>query len=388
MSAIKVSLFSQVLKQIDRNIFSRLVKKHNTDKYSKGINTWTHFVSMLFMQLSKVDSLRDISNGLRSATGNLSHLGIKKAPSKSSISYINKHRNADFFEDLYFDLLNDLEPSLSNRRKYARRLKRKIFIMDSSIIPLCLSLFDWAKFRTKKGAVKLHAVLDYDTGLPSYATLTDGKKHDVKVAANTVFPKDSVLVVDRAYVNYEWLYNLDSTGVFFVTRLKSNADIKVVETFLTNDKQEHVLRDQDIRLTGFYSSQKYPDKLRIVKVYDKENDQTLVLLTNNLSWTADTISQLYKARWDVEVFFKHLKQLFRVKTFVGTSQNAVRIQMWCSMIAILLFKYLKQKAKHRWNLSNLVTFLRINLFVKIELWKWINNPIINRANPPPQNTLF
>ena len=388
MSAIKVSLFSQVLKQIDRNIFSRLVKKHNTDKYSKGINTWTHFVSMLFMQLSKVDSLRDISNGLRSATGNLSHLGIKKAPSKSSISYINKHRNADFFEDLYFDLLNDLEPSLSNRRKYARRLKRKIFIMDSSIIPLCLSLFDWAKFRTKKGAVKLHAVLDYDTGLPSYATLTDGKKHDVKVAANTVFPKDSVLVVDRAYVNYEWLYNLDSTGVFFVTRLKSNADIKVVETFLTNDKQEHVLSDQDIRLTGFYSSQKYPDKLRIVKVYDKENDQTLVLLTNNLSWTADTISQLYKARWDVEVFFKHLKQLFRVKTFVGTSQNAVRIQMWCSMIAILLFKYLKQKAKHRWNLSNLVTFLRINLFVKIELWKWINNPIINRANPPPQNTLF
>lgn len=388
MSAIKVSLFSQVLKQIDRNIFSRLVKKHNTDKYSKGINTWTHFVSMLFMQLSKVDSLRDISNGLRSATGNLSHLGIKKAPSKSSISYINKHRNADFFEDLYFDLLNDLEPSLSNRRKYARRLKRKIFIMDSSIIPLCLSLFDWAKFRTKKGAVKLHAVLDYDTGLPSYATLTDGKKHDVKVAANTVFPKDSVLVVDRAYVNYEWLYNLDSTGVFFVTRLKSNADIKVVETFLTNDKQEHVLSDQDIRLTGFYSSQKYPDKLRIVKVYDKENNQNLVLLTNNLSWTADTISQLYKARWDVEVFFKHLKQLFRVKTFVGTSQNAVRIQMWCSMIAILLFKYLKQKAKHRWNLSNLVTFLRINLFVKIELWKWINNPIINRANPPPQNTLF
>ena len=388
MSAIKVSLFSQVLKQIDRNIFSRLVKKHNTDKYSKGINTWTHFVSMLFMQLSKVDSLRDISNGLRSATGNLSHLGIKKAPSKSSISYINKHRNADFFEDLYFDLLNDLEPSLSNRRKYARRLKRKIFIMDSSIIPLCLSLFDWAKFRTKKGAVKLHAVLDYDTGLPSYATLTDGKKHDVKVAANTVFPKDSVLVVDRAYVNYEWLYNLDSTGVFFVTRLKSNADIKVVETFLTNDKQEHVLSDQDIRLTGFYSSQKYPDKLRIVKVYDKENDQNLVLLTNNLSWTADTISQLYKARWDVEVFFKHLKQLFRVKTFVGTSQNAVRIQMWCSMIAILLFKYLKQKAKHRWNLSNLVTFLRINLFVKIELWKWINNPIINTANPPPQNTLF
>lgn len=388
MSTVKVSLFSQVLKQIDRSIFNRLVSKHNCDKYSKGINTWTHFVSMLFMQMSKVDSLRDISNGLRSATGNLSHLGLERAPSKSSISYINKNRKALFFEDLYFKLLEQLEPSLSKRRKYARRLKRKVFIMDSSIIPLCLSLFDWAKFRTKKGAVKLHAVLDYDTGLPSYAAITDGKKHDVKVAKDTVFPRDSVLVVDRAYVDYEWLYNLDSSGVFFVTRLKSNADVKVVETFLTNEKQEHILSDHDIALSGFYSAQKYPDKLRIVKVYDEENDQTLILLTNNLSWTADTISQLYKARWDVEVFFKHLKQLFRIKTFVGTSENAVRIQMWCSMIAILLFSYLKQKAKYKWNLSNLVTFLRINLFVKIELWKWLNNPIIKKANPPPQNTLF
>ena len=386
MSVIKVSLFNQVLQLVDRSIFNRLVQKHQTDKYSKGINTWTHFVSMLFMQLSKVDSLRDISNGLRSATGNLSHLGVKRAPSKSSIGYLNKERKAIFFEELYFELLEKLEPSLSKRRKYARRLKRKVFIMDSSIIPLCLSLFDWARFRTKKGAVKLHAVLDYDTGLPSYATITDGKRHDVKEAKQVAFPRDSVLVVDRAYVDYDWLNDLDSSGIFFVTRLKSNADIEIVENFMTNDRHDHILTDQDIKLTGFYTSQKYPDKLRIVKVYDQENDQELVLLTNNLSWTADTISQLYKARWDVEVFFKHIKQLFRVKTFVGTSENAVRIQMWCSMIAILLFSYLKQKAKHKWNLSNLVTFLRINLFVKIDLWKWVNNPIIKKANSPPKKT--
>lgn len=392
MSIVKVSLFNQVLQLVDRSIFNRLVNKHQTDKHSKGINTWTHFVSMLFMQLSKVDSLRDISNGLRSATGNLSHLGVKRAPSKSSIGYLNKKRKAIFFEELYFELLERLEPSLAKRRKYARRLKRKVFIMDSSIIPLCLSLFDWARFRTKKGAVKLHAVLDYDIGLPSYATITDGKRHDVKEAKQIVFPRDSVLVVDRAYVDYDWLNDLDSSGVFFVTRLKSNADIEIVENFLTNDRQDHILTDQDIKLTGFYTSQKYPDRLRIVKVYDQENDQELVLLTNNLSWTADTISQLYKARWDVEVFFKHIKQLFRVKTFVGTSENAVRIQMWCSMIAILLFSYLKQKAKHKWNLSNLVTFLRINLFVKIDLWKWVNNPIIKKANSPPikiaQQALF
>ncbi len=388
MSATKVNLFSQVLGLVDRNIFSKLVRKYDTDKFNKGINSWTHLVSMLFMQLAGATSVRDISNGLRSATGNLSHLGVAKPPCKSSVSYINKHRRYELFRDLYFSLLDKLEPSLQRKKLYARRIKRKIFIMDASIIPLSLSLFDWAKFRTRKGAVKLHAVLDYDTGLPCYAVLTDGKTHDVKEAQNTVFPSGSVLVVDRAYVDYEWLFNLDSSGVFFVTRLKKNADIQVVEEFLTNEKHERILSDQDIRLTGFYTSKKYPKSLRIVKVYDAENDQTLILLTNNLSWTADTVSQLYKARWDVEVFFKHLKQLFRVKTFVGTSANAVRIQMWCSMIAILLINYLKAKAEYKWHLSNLVTFLRINLFVKIDLWKWVNKPVIAKANAPPLNTLF
>lgn len=260
--------------------------------------------------------------------------------------------------------------------------------MDSTIIPLSLSLFDWAKFRTKKGAVKLHAVLDYDTSLPSYAVLSDGKTHDATIAKQTVFPSESVLVVDRAYVDYTWLYNLDSSGVFFVTRLKSNADVEVVESFLTDEKHDHILSDQDIKMTGFYTSKKYPDKLRIVKVYDEVNEQELILLTNNLSWTADTISQLYKARWDIEVFFKHLKQLFRVKTFVGTSANAVRIQMWCSMIAILLINYLKSKAKYKWHLSNLITFLRTNLFVKIDLWKWVHKPVYERHNLPPPNLLF
>ena len=388
MSSTKITLFSQVLGLIDWKIFNKEVRVHGSDKFNKGIDTWTHMVSMLFMQFANATSLRDISNGLRSATGNLNHLGVKKAPSKSTLSYINKHRDYSVFMDFYFALLDKLEPSLQRRRKYARRLKRKIFIMDSSIIPLCLSLFDWAKFRTQKGAIKLHAVLDYDTGLPSYAVIGDGKTHDVTVARQTVFPSGSVLVVDRAYVDFKWLYNLDSTGVFFVTRLKSNADIEYIESFLTNDKHDHILSDDNIMLTGFYSSKKYPEKLRIVKVYDEENDQILILLTNNMSWTAGTISQLYKARWDVEVFFKHLKQLFRVKTFVGTTSNAVRIQMWCSMIAMLLFRYLKNKAEYRWHLSNLVTFLRINLFVKIDLWKWINKPVMEKANPPPLMTLF
>lgn len=388
MSTVKVNLFSQVLSLIDRNVFNRIVKKYKSDKHSKGINSWTHMVSMIFMQMAGANSLRDINMGLRSATGNLQHMGVSRAPSKSSLSYINKHRSYEVFRDMYFALLDQLEPSLQRRKLYARRLKRKIFIMDSSIIPLSLSLFDWAKFRTTKGAVKLHAVLDYDTGLPSYACLTDGKTHDATIAKQTVFPSESVLVVDRAYVDFKWLYNLDSSGVYFVTRLKSNADVEVVETFLTDKNHDHILSDQDIKMTGFYTSKKYPDKLRIVKVDDEVNKQQLILLTNNLTWTADTISQLYKARWDIEVFFKHLKQLFRVKTFVGTSANAVRIQMWCSMIAILLVNYLKSKAKYKWHMSNLITFLRTNLFVKINLWKWVNNPVNKRQNLPPPDLLF
>lgn len=383
-----ISLLSQVLATIDRTRIKKVINLYATDKYSKGINTWTHLVSMLFMHLSGANSLRDISNGLRSATGNLNHLGVTKAPCKSSLSYINKNRTFEVFRDIYFALLDHLEPSLQRRRKYARKLRRQIFIMDASVIPLSLSLFDWAHFRTKKGAIKLHAVLDYDSGLPAYAVISEGKQHDSKAAQQVQFPAQSVLVVDRAYVDFDWLYNLDSNDVFFVTRLKSNVLINTVESFLTKDKDEHVLTDENIELTGFYTAKKYPKELRIVRVHDTENDQTLVLLTNNLSWTADTISQLYKARWDVEVFFKHLKQLFRVKSFVGTSANAVRIQMWTSMIAMLLLRYLKLKAKYPWHLSNLITFIRINLFVKIDLWIWLNEPIKTRNHDPPIINLF
>jgi transposase len=382
MSRTNVSLFGQFLSLIDRNLCNKIIKKYDTDKHSKGINTWTHLVSMVFLQMSSSTSIREISTGLMSAAGNLSHFGVSKAPTKSSISYINQHRTYEVFRDIYFALLEILEPSVARSRKYAHSLKRNIYLMDSTIIPLSLSLFDWAHFRSTKGAIKLHTVLNYDTGLPCYAVLTDGKKHDVTIAKTIDFPKGSVVVMDRAYVDYSWLYNLDSSGVFFVTRLKDNHQHEILETYLTNNKQEHILSDQDIALTGLNSAKKYPQTLRIVKVYDESNQKEMILLTNHLNWTADTISQLYKSRWDIEVFFKHLKQLFHIKSFVGTSANAVQIQMWCSLIAILLLSHIKTKAKYLWHLSNLIAFLRLHLFVKTDLWEWANNPIINREKPP------
>jgi hypothetical protein len=381
-------LFSQLLQLIDRNAVGKVVSRHQSDKHHKGINTWTHLVSMLFCHLANANSVREISNGLRSATGNLNHLGVWKAPSKSSVSYMNAHRSWEVFRDLYFSLYDQLSGSLARGRPYAARLKRKLFILDSSFVPLCLKIFDWAVFRRRKGAVKLHTVLDYDSTLPSFLHVTDGKTHDLAVARQLHFPSGSVVVMDRAYIDYPWLYKLDSTGVFFVTRLKQNTAFKVVGQSEVPDNQPHILGDNIICLTGPLTADKYPKTLRVVRVYDADNQREFEFLTNQMSWTADTVSQVYRARWEIEVFFKAIKQTLKIKTFVGTSPNAVLIQVWTAMIAILLLKYLKAKARYAWNLSNLAAFLRINLFVKINLWQWVNQPFHHANDPPTQLKLF
>jgi hypothetical protein len=389
MSHSNVSLLSQVCALIDRNEFQKQVQAHQSDKHAKGLDTWTHLMSMIFLQLSNVTSLRDISNGLRSSTGNLNHLGIQRAPCKSALSYQNQHRDYRVFETMYYQTLERLGGSFSQQRLYAKRLKRKIFLVDASIIPLSLSLFDWAKFRTTKGAFKFHAVLDYDNGLPNYCYLSEGKMSDITAAKKLMsFPAGSVVVADRGYMNFEWFKHLDSSGVKFVIRIKCNVKIQEEASYEINSKHPHILSDQDIRLAGITGLKNYPKTLRLVRVYDDQSGQHLILATNQMSWTADTISQLYKARWAIESFFKHLKQLFRVKTFVGTSANAVRIQMWCAMIAMLLVSYLKSKAKHPWHLSNLVCFIRINLFVKIDLWFWLNTPFFKPQKIIRQPTLF
>ena len=253
---MKVTLFSQILTQLDRSKFKNLVSEHQTDKHSKGINSWTHLVSMLFCHLGKADSVRDIATGLRSATGNLSHFGITKTPSKSSMSYLNKHRDWRLFKDYYFELLDKLEPSIAKRRAYAKGLKRKIFIMDSTVISLCLNLFDWAEFRQRKGGIKLHTVLDYDNSLPVYMHMTDAKSSDLTAAKEVLFPKGSVLVMDRAYVDFQWLNVLDSSGVFFVTRLKKGILTETLESYMVDDKKEYLLSDEDIKLTGLTGQKK------------------------------------------------------------------------------------------------------------------------------------
>ena len=266
------------------------------------------------------------------------------------------------------------------------RIKSKIFLLDASTVSLCLSLFDWAKYKTKKGAIKMHTLLDYDGNLPAYVNITDGKTADNKGAYEIPLLKGSVIVADRFYNDFSLLNVWDSTGVFYVVRHKENIKFRSIkEKELPENRHQNLLKDEIIKLTGLQSKKKYPKKLRRVAIWDEKNEQVIEVITNNMTWCANTISELYKSRWQIEIFFREIKQLLHIKSFIGTSQNAVMIQIWTAMITILILKYLKQLAKYNWYLSNLVAFIRLNLFVKIDLIKWLDEPFLKKEKPPNIN---
>lgn len=386
-----INLFSQIISKLDRNIFSKLVKKYQTDKHEKGYNSWSHLVAMLFCQFAKSQSVRDISNGLRSATGNLNQLGVQKAPSKSSVSYQNKNRSWELFRDYYYQLLGRLGQQ-ARFKQIKFRIKSKIFLLDATTISLCLSIFDWAKYKTAKGAIKMHTLLDFDGNLPAYVNITDGKTADNKGAYDIPLLKGSVIVADRFYNDFSLLNIWDSNGIYFVIRHKENLQYNVIkENELPEKRHQHILKDEIIELKNKSSKEKYPKMLRRVAIWDDVNKQVIELITNQITWTANTIGELYKSRWEVEIFFRDIKQLLHIKSFIGTSENAVLIQIWTALITILLLKVLKAMAKYNWHLSNLVAFIRLNLFVKINLQLWLDNPFEEKNSSPPkyaQGVLF
>jgi hypothetical protein len=380
----KITLFAQIIGKLDRSKFSKLVANRESDKHQKGFNSWTHLVSMLFCHFAKSKSVRDISNGLRSATGNLNHMGIKRAPSKSTISYQNKNRDWDLFRDYYYSLLESLGQQ-AGFKQVKFRIKSKIFLLDSSTISLCLSLFDWAKYKTSKGAVKMHTLLDYDGNLPAYVNITDGKTADNKGAYNIPLVKRSVVVADRFYNDFTLLNVWDSNSVYFVIRHKENLKYRSIkELELPENRHEHILKDELIELENETSRNKYKGKLRRVSVWNDENQQVIELITNQLTWTANTISELYKSRWQIEIFFREIKQLLHIKSFIGTSENAVMIQIWTALITILVLKAMKAMAQYKWHLSNLVAFIRLNIFVKIDLQLWLNKPFEEPPESPEE----
>ena len=375
------SIFSQILQLIPRFEFESAVRKHDAERHARGFSSWGQFIAMLFCQLGHAKSLREICGGLAASEGKLRHLGLPAAPARSTLAYANEHRPWQLCQTVFDQLLAKCQtlaasqPGTRKKRKF--RFKNPLLSLDASVIDLCATMFDWAKFRLTKGAVKLHLLLDHDGYLPSYAVITEGKKHEVRVARQMRFAPGTILVFDRGYTDYEWFANLIQQGVYFVTRLKENADYGVVEN-LAVPQGRGVRRDQVI---FFYKLAKagIDAYFRRIEFYDEENDRVLVFLTSHMGLAAATIAAVYKERWQIELFFRALKQSLRVKTFVGTSANALKTQLWTALIAMLLVKYLQLKSSFGWSLSNLVALLRLQLFVYRDLWTWIDDPF----QPPP-----
>jgi hypothetical protein len=364
------SIFSQLLQLFPRLEFQHLVAITQAERHAKGFTCWGQFVAMLFCQLGRAHSLREITGGLRSCEGKLKHLGIT-APSHSTLAYANEHRPWELYQQVFLQLFDRCRVQVVGKKKF--RFKNKLTSMDSTTIDLCLEMFDWAKFRTTKGAIKLHLLLDHDGYLPSFAVITEGNVSDVKVARQFHFDLGSIVADDRGYTDYALWGQWTAEGVYFVTRMKDNALYEVVGE---NDvpKNSHVLKDEMIELRGPKAIEKCPYPLRRIEVYDPEKEEVLVILTNNFKLGATTIAAIYKERWQIEIFFKALKQNLKIKTFVGTSANAVKIQIWTALIAMLILRFLQLRSQFNWSLSNLVALLRMNLFTHRDLWAWLNKP--------------
>ncbi len=313
------SIFGQILHLFPRREFFEAVEATRADRGAKGFDCWDQFVAMLFCQLGQAHSLREICGGLASCFGKARHLGIQKAPRRSTLAYANEHRPWQLYEKLFYQILGRCQQLQFGKRKF--RFKNRLFSLDASLIPLCASLFDWAKYRRTKGAVKLHLLLDHEGYLPVLARITTGRIHEIRIARTLNFPAGSIVVVDRGYVDFDLFGSWNRGGVFFVTRQKGNAHYRIVEERAIPNNR-NILSDQIIELEGFYSHRKYPVPLRRLEIWDAENEQVIVLLTNHLDFGATTIAAIYKDRWQIEIFFKTIKQP-EDQDLCGVSQRLV-----------------------------------------------------------------
>jgi hypothetical protein len=377
-------MFSQVLKLFPRIEFEQLVRATGAEHRAKGLSSWSQFVGMLFCQLGRAHSLREIEGGLKSCEGKLAHLGIE-APVRASLSYANRHRPWQLFEQVFYALFEKVSAKVVGKRKF--RFKNKLVSLDSTSIDLCLSMYDWAKFCRTKGAVKLHLVLDHDGYLPRFAVITDGKVSDIEIARQMDFAPSTIVVEDRGYTDYALYSRWTERGIYFVSRQRANASFEVVEERVT--PQEHILKDQIIRLTDRIAGPKCQHLLRRVEVIHQQTGEVLAFITNHHHLAASSIAAVYKDRWQIELFFKALKQNLKIKTFVGTSANAVKTQIWTALIAMLLFRYLQLCSRFGWSLANLVALLRMNLFTHRDLMAWLDEPYTTPPDPQdhPQASL-
>jgi hypothetical protein len=411
------SIINQIIKIIDKSKFAPLVEKYSTEFQSKGFLSWDHFILMLLAQLGHLNSLREIVGATSSSPNRFSQLDLKGIPSISTISYANKHRDWRLFRDFFDIILSDINKKLKKFNK-SIDLGINLYSLDSTIISLCLKTFDFALYRRTKGAIKLHLLLDHQNFLPCFMLLTEGKRADIHAARaisgsdevqdplyidveesrSLVMPKGSVIVMDRGYVDYRLFDKWTQDGIYFVTRPKTNMSYNVTKSLDVPEGDEFTIKDSKtaeiyrvikdcyIELTNKSAALCYPEELRMVTIKCDENNHEISFITNNKELKADIISKIYKERWQIESFFRTIKQNLLIKTFLGTSENAVNCQIWAAMSAIVLVKYLQIISTISWSFSNLIALIRMNLFSYIKLYTWINIPHCDKpSRPPPKN---
>ena len=381
------SCFSQLLALIDRAAFAQAVRQHGAERASKGFSCWEQFVAMLFCQMGAAPSLREICGGLATAMGKLVHLGLRQAPTRSTLAYANAHRPWQLYESVFYTLLQRCQALAATKRRRFR-FKHPLRTLDTTIIELCAAVFDWARFQRTKGAVKLHLQLDHHGCLPCWALVTDGDTNDVRIAQTLTFAPGTIVAMDRGYLDYALYSRWTATGVFFVTRPRTNMLYRVIERRPVPPRGP-VLADAIIQLTSPHAAERCPGPLRQITIWDAAQQRELAFLTNIHHLAASTVAAIYKERWQIELFFKALKQHLKIKTFVGTSENAVQIQIWTALIAMLLLKYLQLKSTWLWSLSNLGALLRFNLLTYRDLWAWLDAPFhVPRTEPQPEQLVL
>lgn len=370
---------NQLLQVFPRNEFQEEVQKTKAERHARGFASWDHFVAMLFCQLADAQSLREITGGLASCKGRLEQWGVIEPPKRTTLAYANEHRPWELFQNVFYRTLERCRSQLGNKTKF--QFKNPLLSIDSSVVTLCTEVFPWASWSRQKGAVKLHLTLNHAGYLPEALVITTGTYSELTIARRQQYDKGTILVMDRGFLHFGWFHRLDQSGVYFVTRIKSDTRYEVVEhRDVPADKP--IVSDDVIRLTSRRSRKSYPQTLRLITLRT-DSGECLQFLTNHMTLAASTIADIYKDRWQIEIFFKLIKQNLRIKSFVGSSANAVWTQIWAAMIAMLLIKFLQLKSKADWSFSNLAYFLRMNLLVYRDLWDWLNDPFTAPPPPPP-----
>lgn len=367
-------LFSQLITVISPTSFKTCVKRYNGDYKTKHFNCWRQFLCMIFGQLTHRESLSDTIFCLKANANKLYHIGIGEAVAKSTLSTANENRDSRIFSDFAWILIKEAQKLYANEKDLELSIDNPVFAIDASTIDMCLSLFQWANFRSTKAGIKLHVQLDLRSAIPEFIQITTASIHEVNILDTISYQIDSFYILDRGYVDFKRLYRIQLSKAFFVIRAKDNLNFRCVKSNKKN-KDAGILADQSIIVLGFYASKDYPLKIRRIKFYDHQQGRVFVFLTNNFELDANEVAKLYKHRWKIELFFKWIKQNLKIKTFWGTSENAVRIQIWIAISAYIIVAIAKKKFKLKQSLYEILQVVSVSIFDKTPIKELFENKI-------------